>query len=128
MPILDLNQPPDTGDSPAPPKPVIMSYDDGYSLMIGEQECESVPYGEPLEMDHGGDHWIAYCDLDLESDEVFTTLEFYAYCNGQGVDVPIEDVEDEDGAGDDDEDTVMEADPHAVVVDEDEYNNQTKEQ
>lgn len=117
MPIIDTDQQPDAGASPEL-DPKIITYDDCYSLELFGVESEAVPYGQPLEWVRGQDHWLAYCDLDLKTDEVFTTLEFYAYCNGRGVEVEIEDAEE-----DEDEDNVgggsgilIEADPHAGLV------------
>lgn len=116
MPIIDTDQQPNSGSVPEL-DPKIITYDDCYSLELYGVESEAVPYGQPLEWTRsdngdGQDHWLAYCDLDLATDEVFTTLEFYVYCNGRGVEVEIEDADD-DG---DEEEVLIEADPHAVTA------------
>ena len=116
MPIIDTDQQPDAdaGAESTKPElnPKIITYDDCYSLELYGVESEAVPYGEPLEWSMDDSiRWIAYCDLDLKSDEVFTTLEFYAYCNGRGVEVEIEDAEEDDEEGADA--VLIEADPNS---------------
>jgi len=54
-------------------KPVIVTATDGYYLKVGSEESDVVPFGEPLEVELGGERWLCMVDLPEGADEAAET-------------------------------------------------------
>src|SRR5271166_4254244 len=90
-------------------KPIITTSEDGYTLTIGNESTDVIPFGTPLEVDLGGKRWLAYIDLPEGSDESSdfeSVLENWLYEVTPVMDEDIEFEEDEDGDQDEVEVTV----------------------
>lgn len=80
-------------------KPVIVTSEDGYLLRVGKESSELVPFGQPLEVELGGERWLALIDLPEGSDEASeteSTLEYWLYKVEPMLDADIEFEEDDD--------------------------------
>lgn len=54
-------------------KPVIVTTTDGYYLKVDKEESDVVPFGEPLEVELGGERWLCMVDLPDGADEAAET-------------------------------------------------------
>src|SRR5271166_6679273 len=84
-------------------KPIITTSEDGYTLTIGDESTDVIPFGTPLEVDLAGKRWLAYIDLPEGSDESSdfeSVLENWLYEVTPVMDEDIEFEEDEDDADD----------------------------
>jgi len=92
------------------PKPVIVTSEDGYSLRVGDEMSDEVPFGQPLEAELGGQRWLALIDLPEgadESSETETVLEYWLYKVVPVSDDDLEFEEDEEGDGEEEPVEIM---------------------
>ncbi len=122
-------------------RPRLVLLEDGYRLEINGKSSEEVDYGEPVELHAGGNHYVAYVDVDEEgtpSSPLETTvyrvhgMEAAEVVDEMGDDAGVvpeagSDVVDEGGDGDTPEEVADENEENEIEQETDKQDVETRE-